>query len=43
VRGVDVQPGDSERALAEMDAAGAELASSAGVLAARAASRGTKT
>jgi nicotinamidase/pyrazinamidase len=35
VRGVDVQPGDSERALEEMEAAGAERASSADVLATR--------
>jgi nicotinamidase/pyrazinamidase len=35
VRGVDVQPGDSERALEEMEAAGAERASSADVLANR--------
>jgi nicotinamidase/pyrazinamidase len=35
VRGVDVQAGDSERALEEMEAAGAHRSSSAGVLAAR--------
>ena len=35
VRGVDVQPGDSERALEEMEAAGAERASSDQVLATR--------
>jgi nicotinamidase/pyrazinamidase len=35
VRGVDVQPGDSERALEEMEAAGAERASSDEVLATR--------
>jgi nicotinamidase/pyrazinamidase len=34
VRGVDVEPGDSERALEEMEAAGAELASSEAVLSA---------
>jgi nicotinamidase/pyrazinamidase len=35
VRGVDVQPGDSERALEEMEAAGAERASADEVLATR--------
>ena len=35
VRGVDVEPGDSARALEEMEAAGAERASSAEVLATR--------
>jgi nicotinamidase/pyrazinamidase len=35
VRGVDVQAGDSERALEEMEAAGADRASSAEVLAAK--------
>jgi nicotinamidase/pyrazinamidase len=35
VRGVDVQPGDSERALEEMEAAGAERASADEVLAMR--------
>jgi nicotinamidase/pyrazinamidase len=35
IRGVDVQPGDSERALEEMEAAGAERASSADVLVTR--------
>jgi nicotinamidase/pyrazinamidase len=35
VRGVDVEPGDSERALEEMQRAGARLASSGEVLAAR--------
>ena len=31
IRGVDVQPGDSERAVEEMKAAGAEFATSAGI------------
>jgi nicotinamidase/pyrazinamidase len=35
VRGVDVEPGDSERALEEMERAGAHLATSGEVLAAR--------
>jgi nicotinamidase/pyrazinamidase len=35
VRGVDVQPGDSERALEEMEAAGAERTTSSEVLGAR--------
>jgi nicotinamidase/pyrazinamidase len=35
VRGVEVEPGDSERALEEMESAGARLATSAEVLAAR--------
>jgi nicotinamidase/pyrazinamidase len=36
VRGVDVEPGDSERALEEMEQAGARLASSDEILAERA-------
>jgi hypothetical protein len=35
VRGVEVEPGDSERALEEMERAGAHLATSAEVLSAR--------
>jgi nicotinamidase/pyrazinamidase len=39
IRGIDVQPGDSERAIEEMRRAGAELTSSDELLAARAPSR----
>jgi len=35
VRGVEVEPGDSERALAEMEDAGAHLATSDEILAER--------